>query len=314
MKFKISYTTLIAALTLLFAQISQADVKVAFIADQGTSRNAKRVLALVAAENTQLLLIQGDLGYKKGASEKWEKQLNIALGINFPVLSVVGNHESHEWDNYKQLIVDRVNRVPELTCLGDIGVKALCDFKGLSIVQVAPGISEVDGVKPADDYPDFIMESFETSPAKWRICSWHKNQNAMQIGGKSDETGWGVYQACLNTGAMVATGHAHSYSRTHLLSSFEDQTIVHKENHLKLSERESFAFVSGLGGKKTKKQETDGGWWAAKYSRTQNAKHGALFCTFADITAECYFKSISSPLLFNNDIPDRFTLESLVGD
>jgi len=259
-----------------------ADIKVAFIADQGTSKNATRVLELISNEGTDLLLIQGDLGYQPGAAMRWELSLKKTLGLNFPVLSVVGNHENHEWEAYKLFQSARINRIPDLKCTGDIGVKAICDFKGLSVVQVAPGITEVEGVKASDGYPEFIVDNFKNSPAKWRICSWHKNQSDMQIGNKSDETGWAVYESCRKVGAMVATGHQHSYSRTHLLSNFEQKQIVNKNNHLVLSEGQSFAFVSGLGGRKTRKQEKDGEWWAAKYSRSQNAKHGALFCSYSE--------------------------------
>jgi len=299
--------------SLFSVNASVAAVKVAFIADQGTSKNAKRVLQLIAAENAELLLIQGDLGYKRKAATKWVANLNEILGPDFPILAVVGNHENFEWNLYKRVLKERINRIPKLSCDGDIGVKALCTYDVLSVVQVAPGINEVIGVQAKDKYPQFILDSFNGNPSKWRICSWHKNQTLMQIGGKRNETGWGVYEACLSSGAIVATGHAHSYSRTHLLSSFEFQTVVHTNNHLELVEGQSFAFVNGLGGKKVRNQKTDGDWWAARYSRTQHAKHGALFCSFEETTADCYFKSISEGDLRNSDIPDMFTLESMVG-
>ena len=308
-----SQKTSVLAVLLLTVNIVSAEVKVAFIADQGTSRNANNVLQLIAEENAQLLLIQGDLGYKKNTAAGWEDNLIRILGPEFPVLAVVGNHENYEWNEYKQILSERIAKISEMTCEGDIGVKALCNYDALSIVQVAPGIDEVDGVLPEDDYPQFILDSFHENTSKWRICSWHKNQSLMQIGQKGDETGWGVYEACLNVGALIATGHSHTYSRTHLLSSFKEQTVVNTSDHLVLEKGRSFAFVNGLGGKKIREQKSDGDWWAASYSRTQGAKHGALFCTFKISTAECYFKSISGIIPFTQDIPDTFTLESLVG-
>jgi len=129
----------------------------------------------------------------------------------------------------------------------------------------------------------------------------------MQIGGKRNETGWGVYQACLDAGGIIATGHEHSYSRTYLMSDFENQTVVHKNNHLEIDEGQSFAFVSGLGGRGIRDQERTGDWWAAEYSSTQNADYGALFCTFGESQGECYFKDISGA------VPDSFTIESQLG-
>ncbi len=117
----------------------------------------------------------------------------------------------------------------------------------------------------------------------WSVCSWHKNMHLMQVGGKQDEIGWGVYEACRIGGGIVATGHEHSYSRTHLLSSFEHQSIVGTTNTLTLENGRTFAFVSGLGGRSIRPQNRrlmNKPWWASIYTSDQGADYGALFCTF----------------------------------
>jgi len=281
-------------------------IKVAFVADQGTNADSLAVLKLIKKEQAELLLIQGDLGYEDGAAPLWEENLNTALGNDFPVLTVVGNHENFEWPIYKKFIIDRVNRVNELQCEGDIGVKATCTYKGIAIVQVAPGVVEVEGVAGEDDYDDYIEEQLSASPSAWRICSWHKNQKLMQLGGKIDQTGWKVYQECLRQGAIVATGHEHSYSRTYLMKNFKKQVIAHKENDMLIEKGQTFAFVSGLGGHSIRPQLIDGDWWASRYTADQNASHGALFCTFDGDAAECYFKDITGA------VPDKFTLKNNV--
>lgn len=296
-----------SALSLLLSGNTLAqNVKVAFVGDQGIGANAQAVLRLIADEATDLLLIQGDLGYVQNAAQAWEDNLTNILGVNFPVLTVVGNHENYQWPTYKSFISARLARTPELACVGDIGVKALCSFRGLEFVQVAPGVTEVAGVNGADDYAAFINQSLSGSKADWRICSWHKNQNKMQVGGKADEAGWGVYQACLQNGAIVATGHEHSYSRTYLMSDFQLQSIVNKSSHLEIDKGASFAFVSGLGGKTIRHQVRNDPWWAAIQTNTQGANHGALFCEFEDKQASCYFKDISGAL------KDSFNLTSLL--
>lgn len=132
----------------------------------------------------------------------------------------------------------------------------------------------------------------------------------MQAGGKSDSTGWGVYEACRDWGAMVATGHEHSYSRTYLMSSFENQTVVNQSSTLQLEEGKSFAFVSGLAGASIRDQENDWPWMASVYSATQNASDGALFCRFNDNGnpnhASCYFKDVKGV------VPDQFEMVSLL--
>lgn len=283
-------------------------VKVAFTADQGTKADAVKVLELIAQEGAELLLLQGDFGYQENTANIWNSQINQYLGEDFPVLSVVGNHENFEWSLYKSLISNRIDRIDELSCDGDVGVKASCSFRGLHIVQVAAGVKEVPGVKSEDNYPGFISESFENSASPWRICSWHKNQTLMQTGRKTNDPGWGVYQACLDSGAMIATGHEHAYSRTHLLNNFETQSVAHTNSTLALTKGQSFAFVSGLGGDSVRPQQRGGEWWASIYTATQNATFGALFCTYSEKTADCYFKAL------NGAEPDQFKLIANVLD
>jgi len=295
---------LLALTSAVFSTFAIAEpIKVAFVGDQGIGENARAVLTLVANENTDLLLIQGDLGYSRNAANAWNENLTNALGRDFPVLAVVGNHENFEWPIYKNHLQRRIDQNAKLDCFGDTGVKALCQFGNIDIVQVAPGISEVAGVKPEDNYDNYIRSSFASSSPRWRICSWHKNQKDMQPADKkNNSTGWAVYDACLDAGAMITMGHAHSYSRTHLLSNFEQKTIVSKSSDMTLKPGQSFAFVSGLGGRDVVPQEHGGDWFASIYTASQGATHGALFCTFEVSTADCYFKAIDGA------IPDRFTL------
>ncbi|MFK8078645.1 MAG: metallophosphoesterase, partial [Granulosicoccus sp.] len=246
----------------------------------------------------------GDLVYKDNTVDKWVDNIDQYLGADFPVLAVVGNHEDEDWPELQRHLTSRIDRITDLNCEGIYGVKALCNFRGLTIVQASPGLYGVPGVPDGGDYEDFIEQQLSQSASSWKICSWHKNQTKMQLGVKSNSVGWGIYEACLNQGALVATGHEHSYSRTHLMSNFQDQTVVHTDDHLEIDRGQSFAFVSGLGGVGIREQVIDGPWWAAKYTRTQDASYGALFCTFGNVRASCYFKDIQGAM------PDRFTLES----
>jgi len=280
-----------------------APVKIAFIGDQGIGENSRAVLTLIANEKADLVMIQGDLGYDPDSASAWNENLTNALGSDFPVLAVVGNHENFEWSKYKGYIQRRIDQNANLDCFGDTGVKAHCKFGNVEIVQVAQAVNEVEGVKPYDGYDQYIRSSFSGSSHRWRICSWHKNQRDMQVSYKEDSTGWEIYDACLDAGAMITMGHAHSYSRTHLLSDFERKTIVSKSSDMTLKSGQSFAIVSGLGGRDVVPQGHNGDWFASIYTASQGATHGALFCSFDVATADCYFKAIDGA------IPDRFTLK-----
>ena len=65
---------------------------------------------------------------------------------------------------------------------------------------------------------------------------------------------------------------------------------------------QSFAFVSGLGGREARRQARSGDYFASIYTADQGAAAGALFCTFEDRTADCYFKAIDGA------VPDQFSL------
>jgi len=286
------------------AASTSAALTVAFIGDQDTGENARAVLQLVADERADLLLIQGDLGYNPNAAEKWIANIDEILGNSFPVLLTVGNHENHEWLAYRQWLINRIQAVPELICQGNPGVKAHCTFRGVSVVQVAPGVSEVEGVRAQDEYADYLDSELSNASNVWRFCTWHKNQKSMQVGGKGDETGWDVYSACLNNGGIVATAHEHSYSRTFLMTDFENKVVAHRSDVLEVGPGSSFAFVSGLGGRGIREQKYTDDWWASIYTANQNANYGALFCTLTDDRATCQFKDIAGA------VPDHFSLEN----
>ncbi|MGJ8537760.1 MAG: metallophosphoesterase, partial [Parasphingopyxis sp.] len=129
-------TLTLSASVLLATAAHAAPLKVAFIGDQGVGEHAESVLSLVANEGTDLLLIQGDLGYKENTANTWEEHLNTYLGSDFPVLTLVGNHENFEWPLYQRLIQKRIDRISGLSCSGNTGVKAKCSYGNIELVQV----------------------------------------------------------------------------------------------------------------------------------------------------------------------------------
>lgn len=128
----------------------------------------------------------------------------------------------------------------------------------------------------------------------------------MQLGYKQNETGWSVYETCKDAGAIIATGHEHSYSRSYVMDDITNQHIVEVSDTLEIAPGKTFVFVSGIGGKDIRPQELHGDWWGGIYSSTQNANPGALFCTFNvggnPRKASCYFKDIKG------NVPDRFEI------
>jgi hypothetical protein len=280
---------------------------------------------LIQDEGAGAVIHSGDFDYQDNPAA-WDGQINAILGDDFPYFASVGNHDVLAFDGsggYQDLLEARMTRLG-IPWQGDLGVQSSFYYQGIFIVLTAPGV--FSGPLPHDEY---IRDELAGDDSIWRISSWHKNMTAMQLGGKSNDTGWGVYEESRAGGSIIATGHEHSYSRTHLLSSCRNQTVASMDNTLVLSqddpntpadEGRSFVFVSGIAGKSIRNQDrclpktfTYGcnGEWASIYTLDQGANYGALFGVFNyqgdPRRAHFYFKDI------DGDMPDEFFVESTLG-
>ena len=281
-----------------------ADLRVAFVGDQGLGPNAIAVLELIKDERAQLVLHQGDFDYEDDP-DKWDKQISNVLGTDFPYFGTPGNHDVKEWNNYQGKLYDRLKKNPDAECIGDLGVKSSCTYHGLFFILVAPGISD-------SDHDSFIKKQLNENHSDWRICSWHYDINTMQREADQNKTGWEVYEYCKNGGAIIANAYHHVYARTKTLINFENH-IVDSEwsepNKLRVKEGATFTFISGIGGMPIVKQKYDD--WTINYSSDQGASNGALFCTFnvggQPNKAYCYFKNIDGRII------DEFTITSFLG-
>jgi predicted phosphodiesterase len=298
-------------------ELPPPELRIAFIGDQGRGAGARAVLELIAAEGADAVVHAGDFDYN-GKPRAWNALIDSVLGPDFPYFACIGNHDKGDYygaNGYQELLRDRMLRLG-IPWQGDLGVQSEFTWRGIHFVMTAPGVLAVgDGL-----YDLYIRERFSASATPWRISTFHKNQHRMQAGGKADETGWGVYEESRRAGAIVATGHEHSYARTHLLSSMQEQRVASDSSKLVLEpddpltpedEGRSFAFVSGLGGQSIRDQEVFGDWFASVYSSTQGATDGALFGVFHvqgdPRLARFYFKDV------DGNVIDEFTVRSLAG-
>ncbi len=276
------------------AQGAAEEVTIAFIGDQGLSANAGAVLELIRNEGADAVVHSGDFDYT-GNPPAWDAMISGILGEDMPYFASAGNHDRAAFrgpGGYQEFLEARLARL-QIGWSGDLGVASTLSYRGIFLVLTAPDVfvnNDGDSV-----HAPFIRAALAGSDAVWRISSFHKNMRALQPGGKSDETGWGVYEESRRGGAIIATGHEHSYARTHLLSEVSTQSCaipgcaVPPDNTLQLAiddpetapdEGRSFAFVSGLGGRSIRRQLLDGPWFASVYTSTQGADHGALFGVF----------------------------------
>ncbi len=280
--------------------------KVAFLGDATVGPGADAVLNLIKAEGAQAVVHAGDLDYI-GSPQAFEDNINGILGDNFPYFFCVGNHDDEFWDGpngYQSFLEARFKRL-NITWSGQLGVLSSFSYQGIFFVVSAPDEFDISPSMAGA----YVGEQLKTNNAIWRISFWHKNQRLMQIGGKKDEAGWDVYEASRQGGAIIATGHEHSYCRTYEMRDFQNQVISNTSDIVTLQkddiatdnedEGRSFAFVSGLGGRSIRDAENNldsSPWWADVYHSNNGGQYGALFGAFnynGDASlARFYFKDI----------------------
>ena len=286
------------------------DLKVAFIGDSGYGPRTDRVLELIRREGAHLVLHQGDLGYDEGnlkAPVNWhsgvERILDAAVeGGRFPYVYSVGNHDVRHWrqknpPGYGRILQERVDGTPGLECTGDLGVKSSCTYQGLFLVLSGVG-------SMGQGHREYLSESLEEGEDfLWRIASWHKNQQDMQAGGKRDDTGWGVYRDCQEAGAIIATGHEHSYSRSYTLTDLGNEEAGHgatgSPERMELGAGKTFVLVNGLGGKSGRdyhcEQHEDDTWWATIFARNFWLANGVVKeknCSTMDPEGKQYARTV----------------------
>jgi predicted phosphodiesterase len=296
-------------------------LRIAFFGDSGLGSNARAVLQLVKNQGADLAFSLGDLDYANDPAA-WEAQLDAILGTNFPVLWVCGNHDDSRWGGaggYQSYLEARANRLG-IHWAGSLGELASVEWNGVLFLLTAPHVLQ-DG--------DAVSAPFIRSAAAadanrhpWRFSTWHVLMRAMQAGGKGNESGWGVYEESRKAGAVIATAHEHSYSRTHLLLNMQTQTIAYAGSPLTLldddlstplDEGRSFAFVSGLGGQSIRNQEVSGAHFAKVYTSDQSATYGALFCTLNGPPRFNPYAGLCEFINVGGQIVDSFEIFSMTG-
>jgi len=302
------------------------DFKIAFIGDQGLGPEPQAVLQLIAAEGADAVVHSGDFDYDDNP-QAWDQQISEILGPCFPYFASVGNHDDQVFygpGGYQEMLANRMSCLG-LAWDGDLGARSTHTYQGILFVLTAPGVLG-DGDL---DYAPYIRDQLAASAAIWRISSWHKLMEAMQVGGKSDDTGWDVYEESRRGGAVIATAHEHSYARTHPLRNCQNQVVDSVESSFVIArddpdtppdEGVTFAFHNGLAGRSIRDQERClptlapygcNGEWGAIYAEQQGAKHGVLFGIFnADGNprlAHFYFKDVEGAVV------DDFYVETTWG-
>jgi hypothetical protein len=284
---------------------TEPNLKVAMIGDTGAGGDFRSVLNLIKNEGADLVMHQGDFAYDGSDISGWEAAVNSILGPDFPYFGSVGNHDSGWSGGYGQALSARAQRVGA-ECTGNYGIESTCKFKGLTMLLV-----KGDSGGPAG----YITQQLAQDEAIWRVCSWHWVMEKLNLCTKGDDSDYAIYEACKNGGAIITTGHEHSYARTVTFTNTETQSIDSScldnpstpNKDVCVDEGRTFVIQSGSGGRSLRDDCNKGfSYWGA----TDNTDFGALFISFNvdgdPRKARGYYKTV------DGNIHDEFEITNSV--
>jgi hypothetical protein len=278
----------------------ETPLRVSFFGDSGIGKPSRSVLELTKDSN--LVVHLGDFDYEDNPSA-FEKNIQGVLGPNFPYIAAVGNHDVLKWggsNGYQARLKSQLSRsIYKDNCTGEFGVNMACRIGDVHIVLSGVGTL-------GSGHADYIDSQFKTSDAKWKVCGWHKNQRAFQVGGKSDEVGWAVFETCKKHGAIILMGHEHSYGRSKVMKNFQNKEVFSNDlSTVRVGKDHTFSIVSGLGGIQIRDYESNlekNPWWAKTGASNDGINYGTIICDFYSSEAKCVYKQIDGKEW------DRFTV------
>jgi hypothetical protein len=280
------------------------------VGDTADGTNWGSVLQLALNEGAQAVVVEGDMTYDADPSGWWSRTESV-VGQTYPIFLARGNHDDTSWSGFQAEASNHLGGATRTAGPHDAAYKTV--FKGLALATIKKGDTgtTVNNLLAGDDHI-------------WRVCNWHQNQLTMQVGGKTDEMGWPVYEACRQQGAIIMAGHEHTYHRTKTLTNMQAWTIdssCSSGGSLCVGPGRTFVNVVGLGGTGIRNQvrctpsstvapypslntsDASCPIWAAIYTSDQGANYGAQFITFNvggnPKLATGYFKTISGTTLDN---------------
>lgn len=288
-------------------------LKIAFVGDTADGANYTAVLNLIKREGAQAIVTAGDMTYTANPAAWWTAT-EAVIGQTFPIFLARGNHDDTSWSGFLSEAATHLGGATRVAGPHDAAYKT--QFHGLDLVTVMKG-----------DTGTTVTNLFGGDAHVWKVCSWHQNQTAMQVGGKGDEMGWDVYETCRRKGAIVITGHEHTYHRTRTMTNTQTQTIdgtCSSGSSVCVGPGRTFVTVVGTGGTGLRAQvrctptastapyaslntsDPSCPIWASIYTTNQGAAYGAQFITFNvdgnPKKAHAYFKDINNVVVDSFDI------------
>jgi hypothetical protein len=195
-------------------------IKVALLGDTDAGVNFGSVLALTAAEKSDVVMINGDFGYSSTPAA-WKARVVSAIDYNtHPIIGALGNHDrlSNNMGTYisifdsfrtpKNGLKSACTGLPTLSLNQDTTIiDESCTFGNVTLIANAIGQTYT---KP---YLESRLESkLISAPANnWKLVGYHYSIPTMNPGLKSsEENSYAFFDLIRKYGAMGAQAHTHS--------------------------------------------------------------------------------------------------------
>ena len=266
-----------------------SNFKVAFIADTDDDSGQKEVLDLISERARIWSCTRGTFPMAAAPPQPGSTRSTIRLAVTSPTWAPTVTTTRGDGTSRSSVTVSARWVSTPTTCPGAAGVITPRSSQGLKLVFVRAGGDA-----------DFIEEQLADDNHIWKICSWHHNRRATNVGPYGNQVSASSYKACFAAGAIVAQGHSHTYSRSKTISDFDNLTVDGScpqdpdtlETDACVAPGSSFFFDSSLGGKESRPLEnTERDYWACYFT----GEFGAVFIEFNvdgnAAKARGYFKS-----------------------
>lgn len=316
------------------------EIKIALIGDTGAGTNFGSVLKMIAAEKSDVVLINGDFGYGS-TPEAWNQRLTASIDTNkIAVIGTLGNHDVERYTNRYISIFNNLRSAKNgllSACTGKskisegsdiIAADEVCTFGNVSVI--GSGIGQV--LSPT--YLENRLEAkLKATPEKnWKLVGYHFSLASMNPGIKGDQATHRFFDIIRRHGAIGAQGHTHSAMASCPISSAFVKGNRHHKCHPEFTNPEERFILPGtgiyvdssLGGKDVRNRgrcanpNAEGchhmvdlisreGYTRTDGIRSSNFnRNGALFMVFNKDgnpeKAEAYFRSIDGQVVFKFNI------------
>lgn len=195
------------------------EVKIALLGDTEAGAGFGSVLALVASEKSDVVMINGDFGY--GSSpQKWTDRLLKSIDINtHAIIGSLGNHDRGKNTN-TYIAAFESFRTPanglKNSCTGKAAIKKdqdtilideVCTFGNVTVV--ANGIGQAHTKSYLETRLDKKLK--DTPLGNWKLVGYHYTLPQMNPGLKSSvENTYNFFDIIRRHGAIGAQAHTHS--------------------------------------------------------------------------------------------------------